>query len=399
MLHNILLEREIYASEEHKMMQQMIRDFIHNEIIDQTDEWEKNGMVNREIWERAGELGLLCMDMPETYGGSGLDFSFNALFIEQLGREGVNGPGFSLHSDIVAPYILKYGTEAQKQKYLPQMATGKMITSIGMTEPNCGSDLKAIKTTAVDKGDYYLVNGQKTFITNGFMCDMSIVAVKTKQGTENEAVSLLIMESNFEGFTKGIPFKKIGMKAQDTCELFFDNVKVPKENLLGEEGLGFKIMMTELARERLTVALNAIGGAEGAIEKTVDYTSTRTAFNQPIAGFQNSQFKLAECATQLQLHQAFLDRCTLLLSQQQLTAESASMAKYSATEMHGKVVDECLQLFGGYGYIWDYPIARMYADNRVARIYAGTNEIMKVLIARGLFKELFQELRAKKKNQ
>src|SRR5690554_395002 len=399
MLHNILLEREIYASEEHKMMQQMIRDFIHNEIIDQTDEWEKNGMVNREIWERAGELGLLCMDMPETYGGSGLDFSFNALFIEQLGREGVNGPGFSLHSDIVAPYILKYGTEAQKQKYLPQMATGKMITSIGMTEPNCGSDLKAIKTTAVDKGDYYLVNGQKTFITNGFMCDMSIVAVKTKQGTENEAVSLLIMESNFEGFTKGIPLKKIGMKAQDTCELFFDNVKVPKENLLGEEGLGFKIMMTELARERLTVALNAIGGAEGAIEKTVDYTSTRTAFNQPIAGFQNSQFKLAECATQLQLHQAFLDRCTLLLSQQQLTAESASMAKYSATEMHGKVVDECLQLFGGYGYIWDYPIARMYADNRVARIYAGTNEIMKVLIARGLFKELFQELRAKKKNQ
>ncbi len=394
MLKNVLLDRQIYASEEHKMMRNMIQDFIKNEILDQTDAWEKNGMVSREIWERAGALGLLCIDIPEKYGGSGLDFSFSALFIEELAKEGVSGPGFSLHSDIVAPYILKYGTEAQKQKYLPPMASGKMITSIGMTEPSCGSDLKAIKTTAVDKGDHYLVKGQKTFITNGYMSDMSIVAVKTNVGTEKEGVSLLIMESATEGFEKGVPFKKIGMKAQDTCELFFDNVKVPKGNLLGEEGAGFKIMMTELARERLTVGLNAIGGAEGAIEKTIAYTSTRTAFDQPIAGFQNTQFKLAECATQLQVHQAFLDRCTSLVSNHKLTPESASMAKYSATEMHGKVVDECLQLFGGYGYMWDYPIARMHADNRVARIYAGTNEIMKVLIARGLFKELFQEMRA-----
>lgn len=397
MLKNILLEREIYASEEHKMMQKMIQDFINNEIIDHIEEWEEKGMVSRDLWERAGDLGLLCIDVPEHYGGSGLDFSFSALFIEELAKEGISGPGFSLHSDIVAPYLLKYGTEAQKQKYLPIMASGKMITSIGMTEPNCGSDLQAIKTNAVDKGDHYLVNGQKTFITNGYMSDMSIVAVKTNMGTGEEGVSLLIMESNFEGFEKGIPFKKIGMKAQDTCELFFDNVKVPKENLLGEEGLGFKIMMTELARERLTVALNATGGAEGAIEKTLAYTSTRTAFKQPIAGFQNTQFKLAECATQLQVHQAFLDRCTLLVSEHKLTAESASMAKYSATEMHGKVVDECLQLFGGYGYIWDYPIARMYADNRVARIYAGTNEIMKLLIARGLFKDLFQQMKATRK--
>ena len=398
MLQNVLIKREIYASEEHKMMQQMIQDFIKNEIIDHTDEWEKNGMVSRDIWERAGALGLLCIDMPEQYGGSGLDFSFSALFIEELGKQGVSGPGFSLHSDIIAPYLLKYGTEAQKQKYLPKMATGEMITSLGMTEPNCGSDLKAIKTTAVDKGDHYLVNGQKTFITNGYMSDMSIVAVKTNPGTDKEGVSLLIMESASEGFEKGIPFKKIGMKAQDTCELFFDNVKVPKENLLGEEGLGFKIMMTELARERLTVALNAIGGAEGAIEQTIEYTSTRTAFKQPIAEFQNTQFKLAECSSQLQVHQAFLDRCTQLLSNHELTAESASIAKYSATEMHSKVVDECLQLFGGYGYMWDYPIARMYADNRVARIYAGTNEIMKLLIARGLFKELFQQMKAMKKN-
>ncbi|CAH8285860.1 acyl-CoA dehydrogenase [Mariniflexile fucanivorans] len=397
MLQNVLIEREIYASEEHKMMQEMIQDFIKNEIMDHLDEWEKNGMVSRDIWERAGALGLLCIDMPVEYGGSGLDFSFSALFIEELGKKGITGPGFSLHSDIIAPYLLKYGTETQKQKYLPVMASGKMITSLGMTEPNCGSDLKAIKTTAVNKGDHYLVNGQKTFITNGYMSDMSIVAVKTNPGTDKEGVSLLIMESTFDGFEKGIPFKKIGMKAQDTCELFFDNVKVPKENLLGEEGLGFKIMMTELARERLTVALNAIGGAQGAIEQTIAYTSTRTAFKKPIAGFQNTQFKLAECATQLQIHQAFLDRCTLLLAKHKLSAESASMAKYSATDMHNKVVDECLQLFGGYGYMWDYPIARMYADNRVARIYAGTNEIMKLLIARGLFKELFQEMKAIKK--
>ena len=397
MLQNILIEREIYASEEHKMMQNMIQDFIKNEIMDHIDQWEKDGMVSRKIWERAGALGLLCIDMPEQYGGSGLDFSYSALFIEEMAKEGISGPGFSLHSDIIAPYLFKYGTEAQKQKYLPLMATGKMITSLGMTEPNCGSDLQAIKTSAVDKGDYYLVNGQKTFITNGYMSDMSIVAVKTNLGTEKEGVSLLIMESASEGFEKGVPFKKIGMKAQDTCELFFDNVKVPKENLLGEEGLGFKIMMTELARERLTVALGAIGGAEGAIEKTIEYTSTRTAFKQPIAGFQNTQFKLAECATQLQIHQAFIDRCTQLLSDHKLTAESASMAKYSATDMCSKVVDECLQLFGGYGYIWDYPIARMYADNRVARIYAGTNEIMKLLIARGMFKELFQQMKAKRK--
>ncbi|WP_163515319.1 acyl-CoA dehydrogenase family protein [Gelidibacter japonicus] len=394
MLQNVLLERKIYASEEHKMMQGMIQDFINNEILPQMDAWEKDGMVSRDIWKRAGDLGLLCIDMPEAYGGSGLDFSFNALFIEELAKKAISGPGFSLHSDIIAPYLLKWGTEAQKQQYLPIMATGEIITAIGMTEPNCGSDLQALRTTAVDKGDHYLVNGQKTFITNGYMCDMAIVAVKTNSGTPEEGVSLLIMESKWEGFEKGVPFHKIGMKAQDTCELFFDNVKVPKENLLGKEGEGFVIMMKELARERLSVALAAIGGAEGAIEETVAYTSTRTAFKQPIAGFQNTQFKLAEAAAQLQIHQAFVDRCTEDLAQHKLSAESASMAKFSATDMHSKVVDECLQLFGGYGYMWEYPIARMYADNRVARIYAGTNEIMKLVVARGLFKELFAQMKA-----
>lgn len=399
MLQNVLLERKIYASEEHKMMQGMIQDFIKNEILPQVDAWEAQGMVSREIWKRAGDLGLLCIDMPEAYGGSGLDFSFSALFLEELAKKGISGPGFSLHSDIVAPYILKYGTDAQKEKYLPVMATGEMITAIGMTEPNCGSDLQAIRTTAADHGDHYLVNGQKTFITNGYMSDMSIIAVKTNSGTPDEGVSLLIMESKWEGFEKGVPFKKIGMKSQDTCELFFDNVKVPKENLLGKEGEGFVIMMTELARERLSVALAAIGGAQGAIEDTIEYTSTRTAFKQPIGGFQNTQFKLAEAAAKLQIHQAFVDRCTEELSQHKLSAESASMAKFSATDMHGKVVDECLQLFGGYGYMWEYPIARMYADNRVARIYAGTNEIMKLVVARGLFKELFAKMKAMQKKK
>ena len=399
MLQNVLLKRKIYASEEHQMMQGMIQDFIKNELLPQMETWEEQGMVSREIWKRAGDLGLLCIDMPEEYGGSGLDFSFSALFIEELAKKGISGPGFSLHSDIVAPYILKYGTDAQKKHYLPIMATGEMITAIGMTEPNCGSDLQAIRTTAVDKGDHYLVNGQKTFITNGYLSDMSIVAVKTNSGTPDEGVSLLIMESKWDGFEKGVPFKKIGMKAQDTCELFFDNVKVPKENLLGEEGKGFVIMMTELARERMSVALAAIGGAEGSIEDTIEYTSTRTAFKQPIAGFQNTQFKLAEAAAQLQIHQAFVDRCTEDLSQHKLSAESASMAKFSATDMHSKVVDECLQLFGGYGYMWEYPIARMYADNRVARIYAGTNEIMKLVVARGLFKELFAQMKAMRKKR
>ena len=388
MLESILIERKIYASDEHKMMREMIRKFITNEILDQVDEWEKNGMVSREIWMRAGELGLLCIDMPIMYGGGGLDFSFNSMFIEELAKKGISGPGFSLHSDIVAPYLLNYGTEAQKKKYLPLMAKGELITAIGMTEPSCGSDLKSLRTTAEDRGDHYLVNGQKTFITNGFMCDMAIVAVKTNINTDNEGVSLLIMESSMEGFNKGIPFKKIGMKSQDTAELFFDNVKVPKENLLGAEKMGFKIMMKELPRERLTVGINAVACAEGAIKNTIAYTKERTAFDTSIAGFQNTQFKLAECATKMQIHQVFMDRCVELLVDHNLTTETASMIKYSATEMCGKVVDECLQLFGGYGYIWDYPIAKMYADNRVARIYAGTNEIMKIVIARGLFKDI-----------
>lgn len=387
MLKDILLPRKLYSSAEHKMMREMIVQFIESDMLPFQEEWENNQMVPRELWTKAGSLGLLCLDMPEKYGGSGLDFSFSALFIEELGKKGISGPGFFLHSDIVAPYLLKYGTDDQKSKYLPAMASGEIITAIGMTEPNCGSDLQAIKTTAQDCGDHYLVNGQKTFITNGFMCDMVIVAVKTNRNTEDEGVSLLIMDVNAEGFAKGNPLKKIGMKAQDTAELFFDNVKVPKENLLGEEGKGFYIMMSELARERLTVAITAVATAQGAIESTIEYTNERSAFGNSISSFQNTQFKLVECATKLQLHQSFLDSSIEHLMNETLSAEIASMIKFSASDMCGEVVDECLQLFGGYGYMWEYPISRMYVDNRVARIYAGTNEIMKVIVARKLFRK------------
>ncbi len=396
---DISLKREIYGTEEHTMLRDTLKEFIKKDVAPFTDEWEEQGYVSREVWTKAGELGLLCMDMPFEYGGGGLDFSFNALVAEEMNKSGCTGPGFFLHSDIVAPYILKYGTEEQKQRYLPKMATGEWIAAIGMTEPHCGSDLQALRSKAEDKGDYYLVNGSKTFITNGYMCDFAIIAVKTNPGTPEEGISLLFVESDMPGFTKGQPFKKMGMKGNDTCELFFEDVMVPKKNLLGEEGKGFVYMMTELARERLVVALGAIGGAEGALEDTIQYCLERRAFKQPIAGFQNTQFKLVECATQLQLNQTFVDRCTALLCKHELSAEMGSMAKYAATEMHWKVADECVQLHGGYGYMWEYGITRQLADSRVTRIYAGSNEVMKIVVARGMLKEYFAEVRRARKKK
>lgn len=388
MIKDVLIARKAYQTEEHEMIRQAANDFIKQDILPHYEQWEIDGMVSREVWKKAGEMGFLLMDMPTEYGGQGLQFSHSAIFVEELSRAGITGPGFFLHSDIAAPYILSYGTEEQKQQYLPAMASGEKIGAIAMTEPGCGSDLQALKSTAVDKGDHYLVNGAKTFITNGYMSDIVIVAVKTNPGTDEEGISLLLMDSDLEGFTKGTPFKKVGMKSQDTCELFFDNVKVPKDRLLGKEKHGFKIMMHELARERLIVAIMAIGGALGAIEGTVKYTTERFAFKKPIAAFQNTQFKLTEALAKLQLHQSFVDDCILLQNEGKLSAESASLAKFSATDMHGQVADECLQLHGGYGYILEYDIARNYVDNRVARIYAGSNEIMKIVVARGIYKDL-----------
>ena len=327
----------------------------------------------------------------------GLDFSFAALVIEEQARHGAAAPGISMHSDIVIPYFEKHASEYLKKKYLPKCCSGELIGSLAMTEPGTGSDVQAIQTFAEDKGDHFVLNGSKTFITIGYTSDFTIVACKTDKSLGAKGVSLLVVDADTPGFSKGKPFKKLGLKSSDTCELFFEDVIVPKENLLGHEGMGFIHMMTELPRERLTIALSAIGAVRGALEHTVAYTQERKAFKQPICAFQNTQFKLAEVASELEVTTAYVDRCTELLSKKQLTAEQASIAKYYASDFQCKAIDECLQLFGGYGYIWEYPIARFYGDARVQRIYGGTNEIMKLMIARSIYSEFFKEMKARKR--
>jgi acyl-CoA dehydrogenase len=382
-----MFPRTIY-NEEHLIFKKSVEDFIKKEITPYHPQWEKDQMVSRESWLRLGEAGFLCMQVPEEYGGMGInDFRYDAIFIEALGHSGCSGPavGYPLHSDIVVPYILHYGSEHIKKKYLPKMAKGEWIGAIAMTEPNAGSDLQNIKTTAIDKGDYYLVNGSKTFITNGYLCDIVVAAVKTDPTQGARGISMLLIEAGYEGFTKGKPFHKVGLHAQDTCELFFDNVKVPKENLLGAEGQGFSYMMTELVQERLVVAIGAISLAEGVLEKTIRYVKERKAFGKSISEFQNTRFKVAELVSEVSMMRVFIDRCIELHDAQKLDGAMASMAKYLATDLQCKVADECVQLHGGYGYIWEYDAARAYADARVQRIYAGTNEIMKELIARKVF--------------
>lgn len=393
------IPREIYNTEEHKMLRETVQEYVKHHVLPFREEWEENSCCSREAWLKAGELGLLNLSISSEYGGGGLDFSFSALLIEEMSKMGPDSPGISMHSDIVAPYIEQYGTEEQKRHYLPKMATGELIGSLGMTEPSTGSDLQAIKTNAVDMGDYWLLNGSKTFITIGYSSDFTLVACKTRPGTAQEGVSLLLVDANLEGFTKGTPFKKLGLKTSDTCELFFEDVKVPKNRLLGAEGAGFIMMMTELPRERLTIALQSIGAAEGAIEAVIAYTTERKAFKQAIAGFQNTQFKVTEAAMKLQLNQCYVDKCTELLKDHKLSAEQASIAKYMATEMQFEVLDQCLQLHGGYGYMWEYQICRMFADSRVARIYGGTNEIMKVMVSRKLFNDYYAEQKAKRKQK
>ena len=382
------MERSIY-NDEHKLFAQSVREFIAKEITPNNPKWEKDHMVSRESWLKFGESGFLCMQIDEAYGGLGIkDFRYNAIITEELARTGCAGPavGYPLHSDIVCPYIDHYGTEAIKKKWLPKTISGEAILAIAMTEPGAGSDLQNIRTTAVDKGDHYLVNGSKTFITNGYLCDLAVVAVKTDPTKGAKGTSLLLIEASRKGFSKGKPFEKAGLHAQDTCELFFENVEVPKENLLGKEGEGFKYMMTELSQERLLVALSAIGAAEGVLEQTVKYTKERMAFGKPIAEFQNTRFKLAEVATQVTIGRTFADRCVELHAEKKLDQATASMAKYWLTDLQSSAADECLQLHGGYGYMWEYHVARAWADARVQRIYAGTNEIMKELIARNVLK-------------
>lgn len=386
MYKNIEIERRPYASEEHQMVKEALDQFLTKEALPNYERWEKEKMIPKSFWKQMGEQGFLCMDMPAEYGGGGFDFTFSALILERCRHAGVDF-GIAVHSDIVAPYVLNYGTETQKKVYLPNMATGEAIGAIGMSEPSAGSDLKALKTTAEDKGDHYLVNGSKTFITNGYVCDFVLCAVRTNAGTPQEGISLLFIDKELDGFTTGQPFEKLGAKAQDTCELFFEDVKVPKDKLLGEEGMGFKYMMTELPRERLGIAIEAVASASGALDQTLQYVTERRAFNKAIYEFQNTQFKLADCAAELQVYHSYMDHCIELQAAHKLTSTQGAIAKLKATEMYSKVVDECLQLHGGYGFIWEYGIARNYAASRVTRIYGGTSEIMKLIISRALFRE------------
>jgi len=379
-----MLPRQLFTSE-HEAFRETVRKFYEKEVVPNIEKYEEQQHVDRDLWNKAGELGLLCSTMPEQYGGSGVDRLYSMILIEEQAYAMDSSTGFSLHSDIVANYINNFGNEAQKQQWLAKMATGETVTAIAMTEPGTGSDLQAVRTTAVSDGDDYVINGSKIFITNGYLCDMAIVVCKTGDNEKGSAnLSLLIVEANRAGFSKGKPLNKIGMKGQDTCELFFDNVRVPKENLLGMEGMGFMMLMKELAWERMIVAIICQAGAEAAFAHTVQYTKERKAFGKAISTFQNTRFKLAELRTEIDFCRAYLDRCMELQLKDQLSIDAAAAAKYKISDMFSKVVDECLQLHGGYGYMLEYPIARAYIDNRANRIYAGTNEIMKELISRTL---------------
>ncbi|MGL4316946.1 MAG: acyl-CoA dehydrogenase family protein [Pseudomonas sp.] len=371
-------------SHEHEQFRESVRKFFEQEAVPYHAQWEKDGYIDRALWNKAGEAGMLCSHIPEEYGGMSADFLYSAVVIEEQSRLGLSGVGFSLHSDIVAPYILHYGSEAQKHKYLPKLVSGELVTAIAMTEPGTGSDLQGVKTTAVLDGDEYVINGSKTFITNGYLADLVIVVAKTDAKAGAKGISLFLVEANTPGFAKGKRLEKVGMKAQDTSELFFQDVRVPRENLLGKEGMGFVYLMQELPQERLTVGLLAISSAEAALEWTKDYTRERKAFGRPVADFQNTRFKLAEMATEIQIGRVFVDRCLELHLKGKLDVPTAAMLKYWSTDLQCKVIDECVQLHGGYGYMLEYPIARAWADSRVQRIYAGTNEIMKEIISRAL---------------
>ncbi len=378
-----MLPREIF-SPEHDALRESARKFFEREVAPHHRKWEKAGVAPRSVWKKAGEAGLLCVALPEEYGGAGADRLASAILIEEQARLGLSGPGFSTHSDIVAPYIFNYGTSEQKRRWLPQMVSGEMIGAIVLTEPSAGSDLRAIRTTAIRDGDDFVLNGQKTFITNGQCADLLLVAAKPGQGSDKKKLTLIVVEASRQGVTRGKNFEKIGMKAQDTCELFFDNVRVPVANMLGEEGAGFPLLSKELAWERLQIAVGAVATSAAALDWTRDYTRERKAFGTPIADFQNTRFRLAEIKTEIEIAQTFVDRCLREVNEERLDVTVAAMAKYWCTELMGRVLDQCLQLHGGYGYMWEYPIARAFADARVHRIYGGSNEIMRELIARTL---------------
>ncbi|HEX4944797.1 MAG TPA: acyl-CoA dehydrogenase family protein [Usitatibacteraceae bacterium] len=370
---------------EHEQFRDALRRFVEIEVLPNLGRYEEQGFIDREIWRKGGAAGFLCPTMPEEYGGAGADRRFSVVVFEEPARMGaISLLGWSLHSDIVAPYILHYGAEALKRQYLPKMATGEMIGAIAMTEPDAGSDLQRIRTSAVRDGDHYVLNGAKTFITNGSHCDLVIVAAKTDPSQGAGGTSLFVVDTSMPGFTKGRRLAKVGLKSQDTGELFFADVRVPAVNLLGEEGKGFAYLMQELPWERLQIAISAIAMAEGVLDGTLAYCRDRKAFGKTILEFQNTRFSLAESKTELQVARVFVDRCIELVLAGTLDAATASMAKYWCTDLQCRLIDACLQLHGGNGYMWEYPVARAWADARASRIYGGTNEIMKELISRSL---------------
>jgi acyl-CoA dehydrogenase len=378
-----LIPRTIFNSD-HELFRDQVRRFIETEITPHHAQWEKDGIVPRSAWRAAGAAGFLCTEVPEEYGGGGGDFMFGAIMIEEMARAGATGPTFYLHSDIVAPYLVHYGTEAQKRRWLPPMATGEVIVSLGMTEPSGGSDVQAMRTTAIRDGDDYVINGQKVFITAGFNADLVVLACKTDPKARARGVSLILVETDRPGFQRGRRLEKIGCKGQDTAELFFQDLRVPVTNLLGEEGRGFYQLMKELAQERLVQAIRAIASSEAALEWTVDYAVQRKMFGQTLADFQNTQFKLAEMKADLTMQRVFVDRCIELHLKGALDAVDAAMCKLVSTELQGRVMDQCLQLFGGWGYMWEYPIARAFVDARLGRIGGGSVEVMKQIIARSM---------------
>ena len=374
---------------EHETFRDSVRRFMEAEVKPHDERWQEQGYVDKEVWRKAGANGFLCASMPEEYGGAGADRLYSVVLMEEQARANNSSLGWGLHSEIVAPYLLSYGSEALKKKYLPKMASGEMIGAIAMSEPGAGSDLQSVKTTALRKknasgDDVYVVNGSKTFITNGWNCDLVIVVAKTDPAKGAKGTSLVIVDTAMKGFTKGKRLKKLGLKGQDTAELFFDNVEVPAENLLGQENNGFIYLMQELPWERMQIAIGAAAKCEAALGWTIAYVNERKAFGRTVSSFQNTRFKLAEIATEVQVMRVFVDRCMELLLEGKLDTATASMAKYWATDMEGKVLDECLQLHGGYGFMWEFPISQAYADARVTRIYGGTNEIMKEVISRSL---------------
>ena len=376
-----------WMDDELTMLQESLRGFYAKEMVPHEDRWQQQGHIDRHFWNKAGDFGILCASVPEEYGGMGGDFRHEAVIAtEQFRAAGFSGFGNSVHSQICAGYILDYGSEAQKKRWLPKMASGEMVCAIAMTEPGTGSDLQNIKTTARLEGNEYVVNGSKTFITNGQQADLIIVVAKTDPSLGSKGISLIVVEAaEAPGFARGRNLEKLGLKSQDTSELFFDNVRVPPENLLGEtEGQGFYQLMKSLPQERLVVALGGAAAMEKALEETVAYTAERIAFGKPLLEMQNTRFKLAEVKTIAHIARVFLDDCVAKHLRGELDATTASMAKWWVTQMQCDTIDECLQLFGGYGYMSEYPISTMYADARVQKIYGGSNEIMKELIARSL---------------